>query len=135
MIPEVFCELFCVRIREARQLRGLSLGELSSRTNISKGVLSRYETGKMVPSAEKLWRIGEELNISLNALVTTGLKYFDLSDDEAEEYRRQKRIRDSDPRCAEYITSLDDITKIREERAKQSATELTNVRTHKEVLN
>ena len=51
------------RIREARELRELTLADLSSRTGISVETLDRVESGKATPPLGALVRIGRALEM------------------------------------------------------------------------
>ena len=57
---------FSIRLREARQMMGLSMDKLVERTNgaITKQSISRYEKGIMRPKCDALQAIAKALNIS-----------------------------------------------------------------------
>ena len=57
------------RIEEARQLRGLSQGELSRRLNTAQQNISRYESGKNDPKASTLREFCIELDVSPSYLL------------------------------------------------------------------
>ena len=59
-------ESFSIRLREARQMMGLSMDKLVERTNgaITKQSISRYEKGIMHPKRDALQAIAKALNIS-----------------------------------------------------------------------
>jgi transcriptional regulator with XRE-family HTH domain len=46
-------------LRRLRQEAGLSLAEVSRRTGIDKSQLSRLESGRSVPTVERLRQLGE----------------------------------------------------------------------------
>lgn len=56
-------EKVVLNIRKYRELKELSLTELSKRTGLSKSYLSELESGKKVCSLKTLYRIGSTLNI------------------------------------------------------------------------
>jgi transcriptional regulator with XRE-family HTH domain len=64
---------FGTKLTEARKLKKLSQEELGKILNIDKRIISRYETGKTVPSIEVATKIANALNISLDYL--TGLNH------------------------------------------------------------
>lgn len=64
-------ERIAARIRQEREARGWSLGELASRTDIQPPNLSRLESGKHVPSLETLERVADALGLRLVDLVRT----------------------------------------------------------------
>jgi transcriptional regulator with XRE-family HTH domain len=57
------------RMRDTRHRRGLSLSALEELTGIGASVLSRYESGKIVPSVEKGRLVARALGVSLDFLV------------------------------------------------------------------
>lgn len=56
------------RVRYARELRGLTLGELGALMGQSKQSVNQYETGKRDPSVEKLTAIATHLRVSFDWL-------------------------------------------------------------------
>lgn len=64
-------ERIAARIRQEREARGWSLGELARRTDIQPPNLSRLESGKHVPSLETLERVADALGVRLVDLVGT----------------------------------------------------------------
>lgn len=69
-------ESFSIRLREARQMMGLSMDKLVERTNgaITKQSISRYEKGIMRPKRDALQAIAKALNISEEYFEGTNLK-------------------------------------------------------------
>ena len=67
---------FSIRLREARQMMGLSMDKLVERTSgaITKQSISRYEKGIMRPKREALQAIAKALNISEEYFEGTNLK-------------------------------------------------------------
>ena len=65
-----------LRIRQLRKHRGLTLAEVAGRAEISKGLLSRIENFRALPSLPVLLRIGRALRVDLSEL----LKGIELSD-------------------------------------------------------
>ena len=67
---------FSIRLREARQMMGLSMDKLVERTNgaITKQSISRYEKGIMRPKRDALQAIAKALNISEAYFNGTNLK-------------------------------------------------------------
>lgn len=58
-----------VRIREARKTRGRTLDELSLETGLSKGLLSKIENFRAIPSLPVLAQIAHSLSIDMAELV------------------------------------------------------------------
>jgi AcrR family transcriptional regulator len=52
-----------------RTERGMSLGELSRASGLSRAILARIEGGAGNPSVETLWRVSRALNLPLGALL------------------------------------------------------------------
>lgn len=67
---------FSIRLREARQMMGLSMDKLVERTSeaITKQSISRYEKGIMRPKRDALQAIAKALNISEEYFEGTNLK-------------------------------------------------------------
>jgi transcriptional regulator with XRE-family HTH domain len=60
------------RIRQLRKEAGLSQAELADKIGADPGRVSRYEAGRITPSAEALVRLAETLNISIDHLLVDG---------------------------------------------------------------
>ena len=56
-------------IKNARQKRGLSQGDLEKRTGLMRCYISRVENGHTVPSIETLSRIAQALELPLTELL------------------------------------------------------------------
>src|SRR5258708_38263557 len=54
--------------RELRRKHGLTIAAISDRTGISRGMLSRIETGQTATSLDTLSRLAQGLGVSLSAL-------------------------------------------------------------------
>jgi transcriptional regulator with XRE-family HTH domain len=63
-------------IRELRRKHGLTIADISDRTGISRGMLSRIETGHTATSLETLSRLAQGLGVSLSAL----FRNYDVAD-------------------------------------------------------
>lgn len=62
------------RVREIRQQSGLSLRALASAIGISASALSQLETGRTLPSINRVHQIATELNIPLSTLFAPDLE-------------------------------------------------------------
>jgi transcriptional regulator with XRE-family HTH domain len=58
-----------MRLRQAREERGIGLRELARRIGVSPSMLSHVETGKSEPSISTLFTIGSELSLPINEIV------------------------------------------------------------------
>jgi Zn-dependent peptidase ImmA (M78 family)/transcriptional regulator with XRE-family HTH domain len=54
---------FAVRLKEAREARGMSLGDLAAKIDTSRQVLSKYELGKLFPRVETLANLASTLEV------------------------------------------------------------------------
>jgi DNA-binding XRE family transcriptional regulator len=59
--------VIALRVKEARQRKGLPMGYLSEQTGISKGMLSKIENAQVSPSLATLARLAEALDTPLTA--------------------------------------------------------------------
>lgn len=57
------------RIRDIRKKKKVTQQELSEKTKIEQTLISRYETGRIVPPLAKLEQIADALEISLSDLL------------------------------------------------------------------
>jgi len=62
------------RIHEARQLRGLTLQDLSSRTGISLETLEKVEANKMIPPLGELIKVGKALEMKMGYFISPGVE-------------------------------------------------------------
>jgi transcriptional regulator with XRE-family HTH domain len=62
-------ELVGPRLRQIRELRGITLTDLAARTNISKSTLSRLETGQRRPTLDLLLPLAQTYRVPLDDLV------------------------------------------------------------------
>ena len=58
------------RICKLRTRKGLSQGELADALDVSRQSISKWETGASVPELDKLIRLGEIFDVSLDELIT-----------------------------------------------------------------
>lgn len=63
-----------IKIWEKREQAGISLTELSRRTNISISALWNYENGKRDPGIRTLEKIAKALNTSISSLYDSDYK-------------------------------------------------------------
>ncbi|HIE17301.1 MAG TPA: XRE family transcriptional regulator [Dehalococcoidia bacterium] len=62
------------RIREARETRGLTLEDISSRTGIDVAALQRMESGETVPPLGQLIRLGKALDMKMGYFISPGVE-------------------------------------------------------------
>jgi transcriptional regulator with XRE-family HTH domain len=62
-------EIFKARLREVRDLRGLSQADLAQRTDLQPAAVSHFETGLRKPSFENLRRLADALAVSSDYLL------------------------------------------------------------------
>jgi transcriptional regulator with XRE-family HTH domain len=61
------------RIRRVRELRGLTIQDLSSRTGISIDTLGRIESSKVIPALGQLVRLGKALDMKMGYFISPGI--------------------------------------------------------------
>jgi quercetin dioxygenase-like cupin family protein len=61
------------RIRGAREMRALTLEDLSSRTGLSVEMLERVESGRATPPLGALVRVGKALEMQMGHFISTGV--------------------------------------------------------------
>jgi len=62
------------RIHEAREMRGLTLQDLSSRTGISMEKLEKVESNKMIPPLGELIKLGKALEMKMGYFISPGVE-------------------------------------------------------------
>jgi len=60
------------RLRELRELRGISMRALATKSGLSANALSMIERGKTSPSVSTLYKLADALGISITAFFGTG---------------------------------------------------------------
>ena len=63
---------FAENLKQLRKERNLSQEDLAELLNVSRQAVSKWEQGEGYPEAEKLLFLSQTLNISLDALMSTG---------------------------------------------------------------
>jgi len=66
-------ELLGDRVRSARQMRGLTLQDLSSRTGINMDTLKGVESNEMIPPLGELIKIGKALETKMGYFISPGV--------------------------------------------------------------
>jgi transcriptional regulator with XRE-family HTH domain len=61
------------RIRRVREMRGLTIKDLSSRTGIDIDTLKRTESGEMIPALGQLARLGKALDMKMGYFISPGI--------------------------------------------------------------
>jgi transcriptional regulator with XRE-family HTH domain len=61
------------RIRRVREIRGLTIKDLSSRTGIDIDTLGRIESSKLIPALGQLVRLGKALDMKMGYFVSPGI--------------------------------------------------------------
>ena len=64
---------FAENLKQLRKDRGLSQEALAELLDVSRQAVSKWEQGEGYPEVEKLLYLAQTLNISLDALMSTGL--------------------------------------------------------------
>jgi len=61
------------RIRRVREMRGLTIKDLSSRTGIDIDILERTESSEMIPALGQLARLGRALDMKMGYFISPGI--------------------------------------------------------------
>jgi transcriptional regulator with XRE-family HTH domain len=64
------------RIRRVREMRGLTIRDLSSRTGINADALEHIESGKDIPALGQLARLGKALDMKMGYFISPGIEKF-----------------------------------------------------------
>jgi len=64
------------RIRRVREMRGLTIKDLSSRTGIDIDTLERAESGEVIPALGQLVRVGRALDMKMGYFISPGIDKF-----------------------------------------------------------
>ncbi len=62
------------RIRKAREMRGLTVSDLSSRTGISVETLERIESNEMIPPLGELIKLGKAVEMKMGYFISPGVE-------------------------------------------------------------
>jgi transcriptional regulator with XRE-family HTH domain len=62
--------LLAARLRQQRETRGWSIGQLADRAGVSKGMISKIERGEASPTAALLGRLSGALSVTMSALLS-----------------------------------------------------------------
>ena len=61
--------LFCIKLRNAREEKGMTQGELAAEVGISQSALAQYETGAKAPNVILAGRIADVLGVTVDSLL------------------------------------------------------------------
>jgi len=64
------------RIRRVREMRGLTVKDVSSRTGIDIDTLERTESGEVIPALGQLARLGRALDMKMGYFISPGIDKF-----------------------------------------------------------
>ena len=62
-------EIFKVRLKTAREMRGMSQGELAEKSRLPPSSVSHFEAGKRKPSFDNLRKLATALNVTTDYLL------------------------------------------------------------------
>lgn len=65
----MYKEVFAIRIKAAREELGISQIQVSRETEIAQSDISKYETGKLEPDLEKLGKLANYYEVSIDWLL------------------------------------------------------------------
>lgn len=67
--PKEPVEMFCERLRDARELRGLNQRQLGERLGVPPSSIAHFEGGRRKPSFENLHRLAAALDVTTDFLL------------------------------------------------------------------
>lgn len=91
--------MFKDRLKELREDQGMTQEKIADKLNISRSMLSNYETGKFEPNLETLILIADFFNVSLDYLLGRTKKMHNTSLKANREKLIKKIIKDIDEFC------------------------------------
>lgn len=105
--------MYIFDIKGIRKKKGISIRELSKKTNISRSYLSELENNKKInPTLQSLLKIASALNVNVKDLFYTRL---DIEDLKKEMYRRIKKYGLESKEALEVSQLLDLVLNIKKE--------------------
>jgi transcriptional regulator with XRE-family HTH domain len=97
------------KIRELRKEKGFSQAVLESRSGVNAKLLSKYETGRIIPTADTLKRIAEGLEISADYLLFDNVPKRGLSSlKDLELFEKFREVEQMDPENRNMIKNIID---------------------------
>ena len=78
MMPNSDLKVLGEKVRTERKLAGLTQEQLAERCHVSTKHIANIEKGSMNPSYEILLAIARVLPVSLDALITPGMRFFSV---------------------------------------------------------
>lgn len=115
------------KIKQLRQEKGYSQTFLEKRSGVNSKLLSKYENGRIIPTADTLRKIAEGLDISADYLIFDNVpKDGRCQLDDLELFERFKEVERMDPENKKMIVNLIDavIIKTKVQQAIKPASEL-----------
>lgn len=67
----MYAEGFPSKLKHAREINGFTQREVANETGILQSTIARYEKGKLEPDLEKLGKLADFYNISVDWLLGT----------------------------------------------------------------
>lgn len=65
-------KIFCERLKELREEKGISINKLARELNVDHSTIVRWEKGERVPTIDNLYLVAKYFNVSADYLI--GLK-------------------------------------------------------------
>ncbi len=115
------------KIKQLRQEKGYSQTFLEKRSGVNSKLLSKYENGRIIPTADTLRKIAEGLDISADYLIFNNVpKDGRCQLNDLELFERFKEVERMDPENRKMIVNLIDavIIKTKVQKAIKPASEL-----------
>jgi transcriptional regulator with XRE-family HTH domain len=98
-------EVFCNRLRAAREYRGLTQGELAQKTGLQPSAVSHFETGVRKPSFDNLRLLADKLDVTTDYLLGRVAEFKELAGAD-ELHRHYNALNQPDRKFADELITL-----------------------------
>lgn len=97
--------VFPVRLRAAREYRGLTQGDLAERTGLQPSAISHFETGARKPSFDNLRLLADKLDVTTDYLLGRVADFKDLAGAD-QLHRHYSALEQGDRKFADDLITL-----------------------------
>lgn len=99
-------DVFRERLRAAREIRGLSQGELAEKAGLQASAISHFETGTRKPSFDNLRRLADALDATTDYLLGRTSELTGLATRAEKLHRHYGQLTSSDREVAEQMVEF-----------------------------
>ena len=97
--------VFPDRLRNAREYRGLTQGELAERAGLQPSAISHFETGARKPSFDNLRLLADTLDVATDYLLGRVVEFKELAGADTL-HRHYSELKDTDRKFADELITL-----------------------------